>query len=249
MEVLNQHPLKTFFAERLIKRSSRMEVSVFPRRRGVQLGFKLTRNDSTASVNVGLKYLFCAHVFWKWPKWFVSKTKAREIDVDVSLDMTSLYVKWGRDRMFADKQPHRFFHWPWNYELVSHEWLSLDLYTGKPVSDKLRALIAGQEEEKIPENWVASRYYSYVYQTSRNGPYKRQDTEATYYVERHTWRRGRIPFYRHRSTELRISFAHDMGPGRGSWKGGIVGISWPMLKGEHAHEAFQRFAESDYKFR
>lgn len=249
MLALKLQSLKEFFAERQLKRSRHLELYAFPRRRGIQLGFKLTRDRGTCSVNVGIKYLFCAHVFWKWPEWFCSRTKAREIDVDLSLDTSSLYVKWGRDRMFADKQPHRFYYWPWKYELVAHEWVSLDLYTTKLVPNKLEALIKGNEPEEVPENWMARRYYSYVYQRSRNGPYSRQDTEATYYIERHTWRRGRIPFYRHVSTDLRISFAHDMGPGRGSYKGGIVGISWPMLKGETAHEAFQRFAESDYKFR
>jgi hypothetical protein len=46
---------------------------------------------------------------------------------------------------------------------------------------------------------------------------------------------------------LSITFSDEVGPEKGSWKGGTIGTSIDMLPGELHEEAFKRFCEKDHR--
>lgn len=54
------------------------------------------------------------------------------------------------------------------------------------------------------------------------------------------------PFIRR---SLDISFSSEVGPGKGSWKGGTIGHGIDMLKGESQEEAFRRYCDIPTRYR
>lgn len=74
------------------------------------------------------------------------------------------------------------------------------------------------------------------------------------YIEERVWSLGTgwfkwlgyfAPNKRRRSLDM--SFANEVGPEKGSWKGGMVGTSIEMLAGETHERAFRRFCEEDHR--
>jgi hypothetical protein len=79
---------------------------------------------------------------------------------------------------------------------------------------------------------------------------------ATTHIEEREWRHGtgwfrwlslfRRPFIRR---ALSIEFSAEVGPEKGSWKGGTMGTGIDMLPGELHEAAFKRFCEEDHRAR
>lgn len=76
---------------------------------------------------------------------------------------------------------------------------------------------------------------------------------ATCYIEEREWHRGEgwfkwlkcfYPAKIRRSLDL--SFSAEVGPGKGSWKGGTLGHGIDMLTGETPEQAFRRYCEKGY---
>ncbi len=74
------------------------------------------------------------------------------------------------------------------------------------------------------------------------------------YIEERIWRRGVgwcrwlgyvTPKKRRRSLDLH--FLSEVGPGKGSWKGGVVGTSIEMRPGETSEQAMRRFCGEDHR--
>ena len=49
------------------------------------------------------------------------------------------------------------------------------------------------------------------------------------------------------SRSLKLDFSDEVGPEKGSWKGGTVGHSIDMLPGELHEEAFRRYCSEDHR--
>lgn len=136
------------------------------------------------------------------------------------------------------------FVWRWGKKYVSfdipfvssvfvkHELLSLDrsrvvyLFThGLQDYDK-------QEEAKRDN----SADFPYRYELLRGGC---QDVTATVVVERWTRRRKWTPI-KTATDSIWITFSQEVGPQRGSWKGGCTGCGWTLRHGETAIQGLRR---------
>lgn len=86
--------------------------------------------------------------------------------------------------------------------------------------------------------------------------YDGQRITATTHIEEREWRKGtgwfrwlslfRKPFVRR---ALHIEFSAEVGPEKGSWKGGTLGCGIDMLPDELHEAAFKRFCEEDHRAR
>lgn len=86
--------------------------------------------------------------------------------------------------------------------------------------------------------------------------YDGQEITATCYIEEREWHRGEglfkwlkyfYPAKIRRSLDL--AFSAEVGPEKGSWKGGTVGHSTDILEGETPEQAFRRYCEKGYNRR
>jgi len=66
-----------------------------------------------------------------------------------------------------------------------------------------------------------------------------QLVKATVRVERHVVRRTWLPF-RINKDAICVTFSSEVGPERGSWKGGVTGCGWTMKRGESAVQCLRR---------
>lgn len=85
--------------------------------------------------------------------------------------------------------------------------------------------------------------HPYTY-TLRSGEV--QHRTATIKVERRTWTRWWLPF-RRISRSIDVEFSGEVGERTGSWKGGCIGCSFPMLASETPVQALRRM-EATRKF-
>lgn len=104
---------------------------------------------------------------------------------------------------------------------------------------------------KMPWQWrhrehkVLSDRESYPYHyTLRSGVV--QARTATILEESRLWTRPWLPFKR-LSRSIDITFSDEVGERSGSWKGGCIGCSYPMIEGESALATLRRM-EAERKF-
>lgn len=95
-------------------------------------------------------------------------------------------------------------------------------------------------EESINAN---SASFPYIYELN-NG--ERQEVTAKVHVTRHIRRRKWTPF-RKNYDSIWVEFSDEVGPERGSWKGGCTGCGWTMRKGETVRACLRRM-ESERRF-
>lgn len=115
---------------------------------------------------------------------------------------------------------------------VKHEIMSLDrkrvVYLVQPGLKDFDL-----EETAKREN---SADFSYRYELL-NG--KTQDVNATVVVERFT-RRWKWTPLKQVQDSIWVSFSEEVGPERGSWKGGVTGCGWTMERGETVVQCLRR---------
>jgi len=78
--------------------------------------------------------------------------------------------------------------------------------------------------------------FNYAY-TLLNG--EQQKVQAAVTVERWTGRYKWTPFRKVRDS-IWVNFSEEVGPERGSWKGGVTGCGWNLLPNESVVECLQR---------
>lgn len=81
-----------------------------------------------------------------------------------------------------------------------------------------------------------------------------QEIEATTHIEEREWRFGEgwfkwLSLFRRAKIRrsLSIAFSAEVGPEKGSWKGGLMGTSIEMLPGELHEDAFRRYCEQEHR--
>lgn len=81
-----------------------------------------------------------------------------------------------------------------------------------------------------------------------------QRIQAATHIEEREWRFGEgwfkwLSLFRRPKVRrsLDISFASEVGPEKGSWKGGLMGTGIDMLPGELHENAFRRYCEQDHR--
>jgi hypothetical protein len=84
--------------------------------------------------------------------------------------------------------------------------------------------------------------------------YDDQRLTVTAHIEEREWRRG-VGYFKWLSwfypkkvsRSLSLSFSDEVGPEKGSWKGGMVGHSVKMLPGELHEDAFRRYCDQEHR--
>jgi hypothetical protein len=84
--------------------------------------------------------------------------------------------------------------------------------------------------------------------------YDGEEITATCIVEEREWHRGESWFkwLRHFypskiRRDLDLRFSSEVGPGKGSWKGGTIGHGIEMIAGETPEQAFRRYCDAGYE--
>lgn len=121
-------------------------------------------------------------------------------------------------------------------EHVRTEILSIDRQRVVYVEPKKGAFKAEEYQRRTNAEKASSASFPYRYECL-NGDI--QDVTATISVQRFTHRWKWTPFNRVRDS-INITFSEEVGPRRGSWKGGCTGCGWTMEKGENAIQTLRR---------
>jgi len=162
--------------------------------------------------------------------WHTQKQTRRWDDSDRDwgfyfMDRVELVLRWGK----------RYVSWGLPFVslvFIKHEILSLDRQRvvhlcGRGIDDiaKVEAAKAANRAE-----------FEYRYETIRG---EVQHAIAQVTVERWTRRWKWTPF-KHVDDSIWVNFSNEMGPERGSWKGGVTGCGWGMKRGETVVQCLRR---------
>lgn len=164
-------------------------------------------------------------------------------------------VRWREEKKYGISIHMRtvFFHWGfdlkgWGIPFITYDrccrW---ERYTGP------------EEFVDIPSNWDTAPYmvnyregckdpstWSFVY----TDPYDGAQVPCKFWVEELEWRPkwlGWTKLFRKVRRSIEVEFSEEMGPRKGSWKGGTIGCGFNMLPGEHPTETILRM-QRDYDF-
>lgn len=159
-----------------------------------------------------------------------------------SLDNGFLHVKFGAQTHDSSTDENWGYFLPWTqWRQIAHRLYNIDGSAAADVAhapwDKWRAIRDG----------LAKAQFSL---TDFDG----EQIDVETYVEEREWRLGTgwfrwlgyIAPKRLRRT-LDIRFKKEVGPEKGSWKGGVVGAGIEMLPGESQEQAFRRYCDEDHR--
>lgn len=146
----------------------------------------------------------------------------------------SVYLRWGERKKF------------WEIPFITTECEGsqiMSLSRNRVVFDERgkKFLETYSEREKVIAEHSAK--FPYIYELN-NGD--RQEVIATVHVSRHIRRRKWTPFVSNEDS-IWVEFSDEVGPERGSWKGGCTGCGWTMRKNETARASLRRM-ESERRF-
>lgn len=152
-----------------------------------------------------------------------------------------LSFKYGRQTFDSATEKSKGFFLPWTqWRFVRHSYYGLD---GEHLFDENQALkgAARFDEWRRLREAVPKQAFNFT-------DYDGERITATTYIEEREWHRGEggfkwlsrfIPPMVRRS--LDIAFSAEVGPRKGSWKGGTLGHGIEMLRGELHEAAFRRY--------
>jgi hypothetical protein len=185
-------------------------------------------HDTHATLLVGL--IFCT-LYINLPKFRdVQGIEAGGYGFYFSND--AFVIDWGRK--------HKFFYYPWSWKMHKH-W---ELAQGWLRDVTVWVVIpSGYPSRQIPKKWKAP--YTYVL---KNGTVQKRT--ATYYIDRREWRWRWLmwlPWPRLVHTCIDVEFDGEVGEQSGTWKGGTIGCSYQMKKGELPIQTLRRM-EQERKF-
>ena len=121
------------------------------------------------------------------------------------------------------------FSFPWAWNFWKREVLHKSGWRTEKRGDDL------WDKEKW-KNELVLRSYPYTY-TLNSG--QEQEVIATVYQERRYWRRW-FKLFSKCNHSIEIEFSSEVGERSGSWKGGCIGCSYTMKKGETAYQCLRR---------
>jgi len=161
----------------------------------------------------------------------------------------TLHVHYGPQTFDSSTTKNKVFFLPWiNWRYIRQSWYGLE-------GEHLRTAwgdLNGAE-------WFAQREWIREFEKSvptvrfKFADYDVEEIEATTHIEEREWRFG-TGFFKWLSLfrrpkirrDLRIEFSSEVGPEKGSWKGGTMGHGIDMLPGELHEDAFRRYCEQEH---
>lgn len=154
------------------------------------------------------------------------------------------FFHYGRYIDFSDTNHEKLWWIPWKrMEHVRHTYMDL---RGNPIVDVYGV------------NWINDGSYEVFEQIKDVIPKKvfnfrdfdGEELQATTHIEEREWRVGMgwwktLRLFKKPDIQryLEIQFSGEVGPKKGSWKGGTIGHSITMLKGETVDQVFARYCE------
>ena len=182
--------------------------------------------------------LFVLSLFYGWGQVFLS------LPYDSGKGDTAEYPEYGVHTFSFDEtfpseicflwgKKRKYVSFPWAFEWYRTS--IMDKYGSWMEEKRGQRLNHHEKEYKI---WKATFPYTY---TLKSG--NKQHVNATVSIEEREWRRKWLMWTTlfnkvHRSID--INFSKEVGEGIGSWKGGTIGCSYEMKKGETPYQTLQR---------
>lgn len=155
----------------------------------------------------------------------------------------ALHVYYGPQTHDSTTTKSKCFFLPWlEWRFARHSWYGLN----------------GEELRRVGSNSSFEDDFEFK-KTMPKACFEFEDYDgkriiATTYIEEREWKRGRgwfgwlsIFWPNKVSRSLDIQFAEEVGPEKGSWKGGTIGHSIEMLPGEFHESAFRRYCEQEHR--
>ena len=223
------------------------ELTLAPRSDNLfMFGYELNPSNACSErshIDLSVLNLFVLHVYLGIGRLLLYHTVwYRKFRVSVSPQ--DVYVSWGRTLQRDsgnERSKCRILPWPWHWEYVTQYYYSPNLSERVPSSDEQT-----HKHVKCPKAWVQSHPYSYEWSARKyeNGEIvtytERQETVARYFVTERVWRRKCFPFLKTSRRTIDVVFEDEIGPGRGTWKGGVIQVSQAMRRNELPTEALLR---------
>lgn len=135
-------------------------------------------------------------------------------------DLSAIHVDWGHDG--------RIFHLPWSWTFIRRDALRKDL-TWRPYESRT---------EDSSDLYTETHPYRYCLQN-----FDIQEVQATLTVQRYIRRRRWLrwtPYFEWVDVTIDVSFANEIGERTGSWKGGVIGVSYRMRDCEAPVDTLRR---------
>ena len=175
-------------------------------------------NDSHNTLIVGL-VLF--RLYLNIPQWVIQDYDM-ERGYGFSFTRDSLHWQWG--------EKTRVFWYPWTWDHYRTTILRPDgtAWQSGP----------GLYDDAIPPVLKEQHPYNYL---MRDGTV--QSCTATVYGEEMEWRircAKWLPWPHKVRRSICVSYSEELGPGRGSWKGGVIGTGYEWKEGETMQQALRR---------
>lgn len=198
--------------------------------------------------------------YWKLPGVSVYETESESggTEVRASIEVLWFYInialfytkketrrwddsgrKWGF--YFMDRRNFVWrwgkFYWSFDIPFISSVFVKTEILS----LDRKRVVhLCGQgiesfsAKDEAVKNHTASLPYKYELLKGES-----QDVVAAVHIERWTRRWKWTPF-KTRQDSIWVNFSAEVGPERGSWKGGVTGCGWSMKRGESLVQCLRR---------
>lgn len=184
-------------------------------------------------------------LFFSWGQIFIHlKDDEDEYDhLEYSIDFYSVDGEFPNHIWITAGKNSKTIYFPWAYDWFR---TSLLLKDGTWAHEK-----KGKREEFWDDKWKEIKFveqYPYTY-TLNSG--EKQNVTATITVMEREWRRYYTPFtklFNMVNRVIDVEFSDEVGERSGSWKGGTIGCSYKMEKGETPLQTLQRMSKNR-KFR
>lgn len=162
----------------------------------------------------------------------------------------ALHVHYGPQTFSSDTTRSKVLWIPWRqWRFIRQSWYGL-------AGEHLRTDFEGGPREIRSERWESQREFEQQMPKAvfEFDDYDGKRIRATTHIEEREWRLG-AGLFRWLSLfvkprirrSLDIDFSEEVGPEKGSWKGGTTGHSIDMLPGELHEQAFRRYCEQEHR--
>lgn len=157
----------------------------------------------------------------------------------------ALFVHYGAQTHDSRTDQNKCFFLPWrNWRFIRTSYYDLagEHFWTERASDRAAWAASSAVKDALPKAKFEFEDYD------------GQKIVATTHIEELEWRFGTglfswLSWFRKRkvSRSLALEFSAEVGPEKGSWKGGTTGHSIEMLPGEMHEAAFQRYCEKEHR--
>lgn len=143
---------------------------------------------------------------------------------------------------FEGGRKWKTFDMPWSWEWYRTSTLLKDLTWHH---EKKGAVRGYKENEYGSHHWIEENQWKDTVPYTDN--YDGTIVNATISVEEREWRMNWLywcPFFNKVRTTISIEFDQEVGPRKGSWKGGTIGCSYELLPNETPYECLSRMEKN-----